>query len=68
MDSITTEIIVEVLGRAGVKRCHDIVGDTLSLFAEAAHRHCAQVALIHCPRCSTGVERQRSPRPGYRFM
>jgi len=53
-----TEIIVEVLEQAGVKRCYDIVGDTLNLFAEAANRHCAQVVLIRCPRCSTSVERQ----------
>jgi hypothetical protein len=61
-------IIVEVLERAGVKRCYDIVGDTLNLFAEAASRHCAQVVLIHCPRCSTSVERQWPRRSDSRFM
>jgi hypothetical protein len=29
-----SEIIVEVLDRADVKRCYGIVGDTLNLFAE----------------------------------
>jgi thiamine pyrophosphate-dependent acetolactate synthase large subunit-like protein len=34
MGKSITEIIVEVLEQAGVKRCYGIVGDTLNLFAE----------------------------------
>jgi actin-like ATPase involved in cell morphogenesis len=63
-----TEIIVEILEQAGIKRCYDIVVDTLNLIAEEANRNCAPVILIACPRCSTSVER-RSPRwADSRFM
>ncbi|CAE6703280.1 hypothetical protein [Paraburkholderia aspalathi] len=68
MSKSITEIIIGVLKRVGVKRCHDIVGETFNLFAEAANRHCAQVVLIPCRRCSTSGERQRSRRPDSRFM
>jgi thiamine pyrophosphate-dependent acetolactate synthase large subunit-like protein len=62
------ETIVEILERAGARRCHGIVGDTLNLFAEAIGRHGAQVVLIPCHRCSTGVERQGPRRPDSGFM
>lgn len=63
-----SEFIVEVPEGAGVKRCYDIVGDTLNLFVEATSRHCAQSVAIPCPRCSTGVESQRPRRLDSRFM
>jgi hypothetical protein len=43
MGKKTTEIVVEILERAGVKRCHDIASETLDLLAEAATRHSAPV-------------------------
>jgi actin-like ATPase involved in cell morphogenesis len=63
-----TEIIVEILAQAGVKRSYNIVGDALNLFAEIATRNCAPVVLIACPRCSTSVERRAPRRADSRFM